>query len=78
MKKNGLFPFLQLNPEKMSQNYRVYDPNKLTSAYIAIKNENLPVLTAAKKYGVPETTLRKSNGIITFFSIIPIANISNF
>jgi hypothetical protein len=29
-----------------------------TSAYIAIKNENLPVLTAAKKYGVPETTLR--------------------
>ena len=42
----------------MSQNYRVYDPNKLTSAYIAIKNENLPVLTAAKKYGVPETTLR--------------------
>jgi hypothetical protein len=42
----------------MSQNYRVYDPNKLTSAYIAIKKENLPVLTAAKKYGVPETTLR--------------------
>jgi hypothetical protein len=26
--------------------------------YIAIQNENLPVLTAAKKYGVPETTLR--------------------
>jgi hypothetical protein len=42
----------------MSQNYRVYDSNKLTSAYIALKNENLPVLTAAKKYGVPETTLR--------------------
>ena len=33
----------------MSQNYKVYDPNKLTSAYIAITSENLPVLTAAKK-----------------------------
>ena len=54
----------------MSQNYRVYDPNKLTSAYIAIKNENLPVLTAAKKYGVPKTTLRDRVSVVLILTAV--------
>ncbi|KAJ8305819.1 hypothetical protein KUTeg_016364 [Tegillarca granosa] len=43
---------------RVLQGYRNYDPSKLDSAYKAVKEDKISVHGAAKRFGVPVTTLR--------------------
>ncbi|XP_045188616.2 uncharacterized protein LOC123546428 [Mercenaria mercenaria] len=45
----------QVNP---ASKYRMYSPTAMTNAYQAVREMRLPVKTAARQYGVPQTTLR--------------------
>ncbi len=45
--------------------YRQYSPTALTNAYISVHDHGSSVRGAAKKYGVPEATLRRRvNGTV--------------
>lgn len=45
-------------PMKASMKYRLYSPTAMTSAYQAVKEAKMPIKTAARQFGVPQTTLR--------------------
>lgn len=52
------FFLLQMNPTSSVSKYRIYSPSAMTSAYQAVREMGMPVKTAARQYGVPQTTLR--------------------
>ena len=52
-----LFSF-QANPVSSTSKYRIYSPTAMTNAYQAVREMRMPVKTAARQYGVPQTTLR--------------------
>ena len=54
-----LFPlYFQAKPLHIERKLRLYSPTSMVKAYSMVKDEGVPVLKAARTYGVPETTLR--------------------
>ena len=50
--------FIQVQPVQFKSKYRNYNQESLTNAYIAVTEENMSVLGAARQFGVPTQTLR--------------------
>ena len=44
---------------QVKRNYRLYDPDALTKAYIGVKENIMAIKRAARLHSVPETTLRQ-------------------
>ena len=52
------YAFLQLTPATKRAKFRAYSPTALVRAYQAFKEDGVPVHRAARKYAVPQSTLK--------------------